>query len=86
MASLQQQEVIRQELELLDAGLRIDGKSDNAATHYRELFRELIQRRHVYDKLVNAVHAREDEHLTDEALYQTPEMTAYIEELRRYRA
>ena len=53
--SLQQQEVIRQELELLDAGLRIDGKSDNAATHYRELFRELIQRRHVYDKLVNAV-------------------------------
>ena len=81
-----QQQVIQEELELLDAGMRIDGKSDNAATHYRELFRELTRRRYVGEELVNALYTREDEHLTDEALYQTPEMAAYIEEARRYRA
>ena len=81
-----QQQVIQQELELLDTHLRIDGKNDNAATHYRELFRELINRRYKYDKLVNAMYAREDEHLTDQVLYQTPEMAAYIDEVRRYRA
>ena len=81
-----QQQVIQDELKLFDTHMHIDGKSDNAATHYRELFREFIRRRDVYDKLVNAVYAREDEHLTDQVLYQTPEMAAYIDEVRRYRA
>ena len=68
-----QERVIAEELELLDEHLQFDGRADNAATHYRELFRELIRRRYLDERLDEAVWALENEHLTDRELYEAPE-------------
>ena len=80
-----QERVIAEELEHLDEHLRFDGQADNAATHYRELFRELIRRRYLDERLDEAVWALENELLSDRELYEAPAMQEYLGEVERYR-
>lgn len=80
-----QERVIAEELELLDEHLQFDGRADNAATHYRELFRELIRRRYLDERLDEAVWALENEHPTDRELYEAAAMQEYLREAGRYR-